>query len=116
MALVYFSWMVSFTMLYTVELSVCMGVDFCGCPIYSMVNLIGSPDLVPQNNAPTSASAADDITFFMMFERVRTAPLDSLLLLKCFDTKNKFPPAPLLMYISERYDKFLCMCNVMPLV
>ena len=36
-----------------------------------MVTIIGYPALELWNNAPTSASAAYDIIFFMMFESVR---------------------------------------------
>ena len=81
--------MLEFTIPYAVELYICMGVACRGWPIYSRVNLIGLPDLALWNNPPNYASAADEITFFMMFERVRTEPLDSLVLLKLCDPKKK---------------------------
>ena len=84
-----FLWMLEFTIPYAEDLYICIGVACRGWPIYSRVTLIGLPDLALWNNPPNYASAADEITFFMMFERVRTEPLDSLVLLKLCDPKKK---------------------------
>ena len=89
MDLVHFPWMSSFTMPSVIELSLCMGMNCYGCPISSIAIMIGSPDLVLCNNPPTSASYADYITFFIIFERMRTAPLDLLVLLNLCDTNKK---------------------------
>ena len=91
-----FSWMVSFTIPSKVDFFVCTGVACCVCLIFSMVNLIGSPTLELCNNALTSDSDYAGITFFMIFDRVMTAPLDSLLLLKICDPNKKCPPVQLI--------------------
>jgi hypothetical protein len=44
-----------------VELSVCMGVQVCGCPISLRVCHIETAVLALMNSALSSASAADDI-------------------------------------------------------
>ena len=84
----------------------------CGCTIYSRMNLIGLPALVSKNNNPTYVSSADTIIFFIMFERVVTAPLYFFVLLKSCDYKNKCSPVQLLAFSSERYDASLCMRSV----
>ena len=95
-----------------VELYVWMGIACCCWNISSRVTMIGSPAFTLWNNAPTYDSAADDITFFMMLESVSIALLDSLVSLKCWVTKKKFPPARLLECNSDRYDASLYMRNV----
>ena len=75
--------------------------------------MIGSPHLAFWNNVPTSAPAADDIKIIMMFEKVRTAPLYSLVLLKLCDIKKTWNPERIIALIYNRYDASLCMRNVM---
>ena len=54
---------VSLMMPEAVELSVCMCIGPCGCPISSSEVLSTSPSLALTNRPPNSASAADAITF-----------------------------------------------------
>ena len=61
-----------------VKLYPCMVFSCFGWPIDLRVTLIGYPGLELRNNDPTSASAANDITFSMMLESVRIYPLDLL--------------------------------------
>ena len=56
-------------------LSVWMGVCGCGCPSSLSVLRMGTNVLAFKNNAPSSASADDDITFWMIVDRLRTAQL-----------------------------------------
>ena len=56
--------MVSLMMPEAVELSVCMGIGPCGCPIYSSEVLSTSPSLALTDRLPNYASAAEVITFF----------------------------------------------------
>ncbi len=58
-----------------VELSVWMGVCGCGWPISSSVCRIDTAILALMNSAPNSASAADDITAFIICEIFNIAPL-----------------------------------------
>ena len=58
-----------------VELSVCIGVRGCGCPCSSSVCCIDTAIFVLMNSSPSSASAADDMTAFIICNMLRTAPL-----------------------------------------
>ncbi len=97
-----------------VVLSVCIGVGGCLCPRNSKTCLVGTASWQLMNNAPTSASAAEDSTALIVCEMVITAPLLSggLALL---DMK-KCPPALLRALLSDRYDASLCAANTMSLV
>ena len=53
---------VSFTMPTDVALSQWMGVGSCGCPISASVRRNNRPSFMFKNNAPNSASAADEAT------------------------------------------------------
>ena len=66
---------VSFIMPDVVELSVCIGIVTCGCPISSSVVLITSPSLALMNRPPNYASADDAITFFRMAATTNIDPL-----------------------------------------
>ena len=57
------------------ELSVCMGIGPCGCPISSSEFLSTSLSLVLMNRPPNSASAAEAITFFRMDDTTNIASL-----------------------------------------
>ena len=100
---------------YTVELSVWMVIACCGWTISSMVTIIDSPALELWNNAPTSASAAYVIIFFMMLEFVRIAPLYFLVSSKLWGPRENFSPTRLLACNSYRYDESLCMRNIINL-
>ena len=84
-----------------VELSVCNGVRGCGCPCSSSVWCIAMAVFALMNNAPSSASAADDITALIICDMLRT---DQLLIgmLSWLD-RNMCPPALLLAFASDRY-------------
>ena len=67
--------MVSLMMPDAVELSVCIGVGPCGCPISSNEVLSTYPSLEFMNTPPNSASAAEAITCFKMAATTNTSPL-----------------------------------------
>ena len=58
-----------------VVLSVCIGVGGCLCPMVSNAWSAGIASLQLMKRAPNSASAAEDMTAFIIFEIVRTDPL-----------------------------------------
>ena len=58
-----------------VLLSVCAGVSVCGWPISFSVLRIGTSVLAFKNNAPSSVSAANDITLRIIVDRVRMVSL-----------------------------------------
>jgi hypothetical protein len=60
---------------WAVELSVCMGVQVCGCPISLRVHCMETAVLVLMNSALSVASAADDITALIIYDMLSTAPL-----------------------------------------
>ncbi len=66
---------VLFAMPYAVELSTVMGVGPCGCPISSRARRSAQASPQFSNAAPSSASAADPSTCFMIRHTVLTGPL-----------------------------------------
>ena len=89
-----------FTTLKAVVLLVCTGVGGCLCPMISSACRAGIASLQFMKRAPSSASAAEDITALMIWETVRMAPLfdgmaSSLDMKKC-------PPALLLAFDSDK--------------
>ena len=58
-----------------IVLSVCIGIFGCGCPISIRAILAGMASRAFMNNAPISASAADDMTAFIIWATFSTAPL-----------------------------------------
>ncbi len=58
-----------------VELSVCIGVRVWGWPNSSSVVRMETAVFALMNNAPSSASAADDMTDLIICHMLRTAPL-----------------------------------------
>ena len=60
---------------FAVELSVWIGVRGWGCPISLSVFRIGTAVRALRKRAPSSASAAEDITLRMIFDTFNTAPL-----------------------------------------
>ena len=75
MGLVRFGWIVLFTTPHAVELSTWIGVGGCLCPNSSSRCRIGTASRALMYSAPSSASAADDMTALMIWETVNTAPL-----------------------------------------
>ena len=76
-----------------VELSVWIGVLGCLCPNYSRMICMYDASRVAIQRSPSSDSAADDMTLFMICEMVSMAPFfggNTVL----FD-KKKFPPVRL---------------------
>jgi hypothetical protein len=66
----------------TVVLSVCSGMDGCGCPLYSNVVRKIVASFVFRNTDPIiSASAPDDITCLRIVLMIKMAPLVSFYLL-----------------------------------
>ena len=57
------------------QLSVCISVLGCGCPIYDSVILCGTASRVLMYIAPISYSAADVMTAFMIWAMLKTATL-----------------------------------------
>ena len=58
-----------------VELSVCMGIRVWGWPNSSSIVRMETAGFVLTNNAPSSASAADDMTDLIICDMLRMAPL-----------------------------------------
>ena len=58
-----------------VELSVCIGVRVWGWPNSSSVVRMDTAVFALMNNAPSSASAADDMTDLIICNMLRTVPL-----------------------------------------
>ena len=83
-----------------VELSVWMGVRGCECPNSSSVHRMDTAVLALMNSAPNSASAADDITAFMICEIFSSAPL--LMGISSESAMNMWPPALLRAFNSKR--------------
>ena len=96
-----------------VLLSVCMGVFGCLCPISCRRLRIGTASHALMYNAPNSASAALDMTPFMIFDMLRIAPL--LGGSSVSPVKKKCPPALLLACGSLNYDASLCTASTMSL-
>ena len=65
------------------------------------------------NKAPSSASAADDMTARMICEMLRTAPL--FVGMSSFADMNMCPPARLQALGSDKYDASLWMASTMSL-
>ena len=68
-AFVAFCFRREFAKLTAVVLSTWMGVEGCGCPISSKQTRRGIASLADRKVEPISASAAELITFFIIFER-----------------------------------------------
>ena len=77
MALVHYGCMLLFMTPRAVVLLVCMGVWGCLWPISVSVICCGTASRVLMPSAPSSASAAEDITALMSCARLRTAPLSA---------------------------------------
>ena len=103
---------VSLMMPDAVDLSVCIGLGPCGCPIYSNEVLITSPSLALMNRPPNSASAAEAITCFKMAATTNTAPLCLVLEVGSnLSLGKKFPPTLLIASDAKRCYAWLCIFN-----
>ena len=96
-------WLVSRS--FAVLLSVWIGVRGWGWPSSSRVWRIDTAVFAFRNRAPSSASAADDMTARMICEMFRTAPLFAGI--SSFDDMNICPPARLRALGSDKYDASL---------
>ena len=94
-----------------VLLSVCIGVRGCLCPISFRSCRIATALHALMYNAPSSASAALDMTDLMIWDMFSTAPLFGGLSVS-IDMK-KCPPALLRAPGSLKYDASLCTVSIM---
>ena len=94
-----------------VAVSVCIGLHGCGCPSSISVCCIETAVFVLMNKAPSSASAADDMTARIICEMLRTALL--LMRILSFPAMYMWPPARLWDVGSERYDASLWIARTM---
>ncbi len=83
-----------------VELAVQIGVCACGWPNSLSIVRMETAVFALINNAPSSASAADDMTDFIICEVLRTAPLFIGILSS--HAMNMWPPAWLWAFGSDR--------------
>ena len=93
--------------------SVCIEMHGCGCPSSISVCCIETAVFALMNKAPSSASATDDMTAWIICEMLRTAPL--LTGISSFPTMYIWPPARLRDLGSERYDALLWIARIMSL-
>ena len=91
MAFVRLGWMLLLATPMAVLLSICIGVLGCSCPISCSVFLQGTASRVLLNIAPSSTSAADDMTALMIWAVLSIAPL--LAGSSLFSERKKWPPA-----------------------
>ena len=94
-----------------VELSVFIGVRGCRCPSSSSVCHIDTAIFALMNSAPSSASAADDMTAFIICDKFRTTWL--LVGMWSWFARNMWPPSLLLAFASNRYDVSLWIASNM---
>ena len=101
MILVRFGWMFLLITPSTMLSSVCIGVRSCLWTIYSIIFRMYKSSLALINRAPSSASAADNVTTLIICEIVSTAPLfggnEELF------GMNKFPPALMRAFVLFKY-------------
>ena len=83
-----------------VELSVCISVRVWGWPNSSSVVRMETAVFVLMNNAPRSASTADDMTDLIICDMLRTAPLFIGILSS--PAMNMWPPAWLWALVSDK--------------
>ncbi len=76
---------------WAIELSVCMGVQVCRCPISLRVRRMETAVLALMNSVPSSASAANDITALIICNMLSTAQL--LMGMSSLPAMNMWPPA-----------------------
>ncbi len=98
---------------WAVKLLVWMGVQVCRCPISLSVRCMETAVLALINNAPSLASAADDITALIICNILSTAPL--LMGTSSMPAINMWPPALLQALGSDSYDALLCIASFISL-
>ncbi len=96
---------------WAVELLVCMGVQVCGCPISLRVQCMETAVLALMNNAPSLASAANDITPLIICDILSTAPL--LMGMSSVPAMNVWLFALLQALGSDRYNVLLWIASLM---
>ncbi len=84
----------------TVELSVCIGVHVCGWPNSLSIVRMETAVFALMNNVPSFASAADDMTDFIICKMLRTALL--FIGISSSPAMNMWPPAWLWAFGSDR--------------
>ena len=96
-----------------VELSVSRGTHGCGWTIYSNVLCMMTPYFSLRYSVMTSASDADEITFWMMVDTKFTAPV-FITGWPCFGlfVKKECPTAQLCDFGLERYEESLCIARI----
>jgi hypothetical protein len=87
-----------------------MGMHVCGCPVSSSVHCIETAVLVLMNNAPSSTSAADNITALIICKILSTAPL--LMGMSSVPAMNMWLAAQLWALGSDRYNALLCVASL----
>ncbi len=96
-----------------VALSVCIGVHGCGCLSLISVCRIETAVFALMNKVPSSASAADDMTAWIICEMLRTAPLVMGIL--SFLAMYMWPPVRLQELGLERHNALLWIARTMSL-
>ena len=98
---------------YDVELSVYRGVYGCGWTISFKVSRMMTPYFSLRYSVMTSASDADEITFWMMVDTKFTAPV-FITGWPCFGlfVKKECPTAQLCDFGLERYEESLCIARI----
>ena len=91
MAFVRFGYILPLTTASAIELSVCSGVGGCLCPISSKIIMMYTASLDMVYKAANSASVADGITCFIMWDMLSTDPLFCGMV-ELLD-RGKWPPA-----------------------
>ncbi len=97
-----------------VALLVWMEVQCCGCPNSSNVHCIDTDVLALMNSAPSSASAANDITALIICEMFNMALL--LMGISSMPAINMWSLAWLQAFGSDKYDASLWMASFMSLM
>ena len=96
-----------------VELLFWTGVLGCLCPISFSIIMMYTASRDMMYRAPILDSAVDVITFFIICDMVRIAPLLAGCL--ALSERKKWPPAWLLALVSMRYPASLCATRSMSL-
>ena len=77
----------------------------CSCPSSCIVNLMLLTSFSFRNRAPCSSSASNAATNLSIWQSVNIAPLRWVGCLSCgFHPRNKFPAAPILASLADKYD------------
>ncbi len=96
-----------------VLLSVCIGVGGWGWPSFSSVWHMETAVFELMKRAPSSASAADDMTARIIWEMLRTAPL--FIDMSSLPAINMCPLTRLRAFGLDKYEASLCIARTMSL-